>query len=164
MVRRLLKDPRGWIATGFGSGLAPKAPGTWGTLASLPFWALLSKLPWWVYGGTVIALFAIGVWAAQWVISELKTEDPGVIVIDEWVGMGVALAPLVYPQSLTLLASVFISFLLFRGFDIAKVWPVSWADKNLNGGFGAMLDDLLAGLWAALASVLLLWSFSLGKS
>jgi phosphatidylglycerophosphatase A len=161
MARRLLKDLRGWIATGFGSGLAPKAPGTWGTLASLPLWALMSKLPWWIYGITLLALFAIGVWAAQWVIAELKAEDPGLIVIDEWVGMGVALAPFVYPQSMTLISSLFLSFLLFRGFDIAKVWPVSWADKNLSGGFGAMLDDLLAGIWAAVAGVLLLWSFSL---
>ena len=87
--------------------------------------------------------FGIGVWASHWAIRETKIEDPSLVVWDEYVGMWIALLmlPAGWPWVLA-------AFVLFRIFDIAKPWPVSWADQKLHGGFGAMLDDAIAGLYA----------------
>lgn len=150
--RVLLRDPAGWIATGFGSGLAPRAPGTVGTLAALLPWLALRELPLWGYLVAVLAAFALGVWAAQQVIERLRIEDPGLVVWDEFVGLWIAL--IAVPDGW---AWVVIGFVLFRLFDIAKPWPVSWADTRLKGGFGAMFDDALAGLYALAALQALAW-------
>jgi len=150
--RLLLRDPAGWIATGFGSGLAPRAPGTVGTLAALLPWLALRELPLWGYLAVVLAAFALGVWAAQRVIERLRIEDPGLVVWDEFVGLWIAL--IAVPDGW---AWVVIGFGLFRLFDIAKPWPVSWADARLKGGFGAMFDDALAGLYALAALQALAW-------
>ena len=137
--------PAHLLATWFGCGLLPKAPGTWGSLAALPFAA---ALVWW--GGpwlllaASIALFAIGIWASERYARAMAAEDPSAVVIDEVVGQWLALVPA---------AGVFWlylpGFLAFRLFDIVKPWPVSWADRELGGGLGIMLDDVLAGLYAA---------------
>lgn len=150
--RVLLRDPAGWIATGFGSGLAPRAPGTVGTLAAVLPWLVLRELPLWGYLAVVLAAFALGVWAAQRVIERLRIEDPGLVVWDEFVGLWIAL--IAVPDGW---AWVVIGFGLFRLFDIAKPWPVSWADARLKGGFGAMFDDALAGLYALAALQALAW-------
>ena len=150
--RVLLRDPAGWIATGFGSGLAPRAPGTVGTLAALLPWLALRELPLWGYLAAVLAAFVLGVWAAQRVIERLRIEDPGLVVWDEFVGLWIAL--IAVPGGW---AWVVIGFGLFRLFDIAKPWPVSWADARLKGGFGAMFDDALAGLYALAALQALAW-------
>jgi phosphatidylglycerophosphatase A len=150
--RVLLRDPAGWIATGFGSGLAPRAPGTVGTLAALLPWLALRELPLWGYLAAVLAAFALGVWAAQRVIERLRIEDPGLVVWDEFVGLWITL--IAVPDGW---AWVVIGFGLFRLFDIAKPWPVSWADARLKGGFGAMFDDALAGLYALAALQALAW-------
>lgn len=150
--RMLLRDPAGWIATGFGSGLAPRAPGTVGTLAALLPWLALRELPLWGYLAAVLAAFALGVWAAQRVIERLRIEDPGLVVWDEFVGLWITL--IAVPDGW---AWVVIGFALFRLFDIAKPWPVSWADARLKGGFGAMFDDALAGLYALAALQALAW-------
>lgn len=142
--RRLMKHPLGWIAAGFGAGFSPKAPGTVGSLAALlPWWFLLRDLPWPAYLAVLVATFALGCWAAHWVIRRTGIEDPSVVVWDEYVGMWIALfaAPAGWEWLLA-------AFVLFRIFDIAKPWPVSWADRKLHGGFGAMLDDAFAGLYA----------------
>jgi phosphatidylglycerophosphatase A len=96
--------------------------------------------------GQVLVLllaFAVGVWAANWVIAQTGIEDPSVVVWDEFVGQWIALLllPAGWPWALA-------AFALFRLFDIWKPWPVRWADRQLHGGFGAMLDDVLAGLYA----------------
>ena len=98
----------------------------------------------------VVAGFALGWWAAHWVIRDTKIEDPGLVVWDEYVGVWITLlaAPAGWPWMLA-------GLVLFRIFDIAKPWPVSWADRKLHGGFGAMLDDALAGLYALAALQLL---------
>ncbi len=143
-ARVLLSHPAGWLATGFGSGLAPAAAGTVGSaVALLPWWLWLRELPWPVYLGVLVAAFAVGTWAAGWVIGTLKIEDPGVVVWDEFVGQWLALwfAP---PG----LAWMVIGFALFRVFDVWKPWPVRWADRRVHGGFGTMLDDVLAGAMA----------------
>ncbi len=133
------------IWTWFGAGLLPKAPGTWGSLAALPFaWVICS------YGGyqlllpATVGLFAAGVWISGIAAAESGAEDPGEVVIDEVAGQWLTLV--VVPPDLLLYAA---GFVLFRVFDIWKPWPVSWADRNLKGGLGIMVDDILAGVYAA---------------
>jgi phosphatidylglycerophosphatase A len=146
-ARRLLRHPAGWLATGFGSGLAPRAPGTVGSLvALLPWWLWLRALPPWHYALVLGCAFALGVWAADRVIEQLGSPDPGVVVWDEFVGLWLALL-LAPPGWAWMLAG----FALFRLFDIWKPWPVRWADRAVHGGFGTMLDDLLAGAYAWMA-------------
>lgn len=135
-----------WLATGFGSGLAPKAPGTFGSLAALLPWLLMRDLPAWAYLAAIVATFAIGCWACSVLIRDLGREDPGMAVIDEWVGMWITL--FAAPPEWWWAA---IGFGLFRLFDIWKPWPVRWADRRLHGGFGAMADDAMAGLLGLLA-------------
>jgi len=156
---QLMRDPRGWIATGLGSGLAPVAPGTFGTFAALPLcWALGHYLPPWGYLLATVALFCVGWWAAAWVVRTYKIQDPGVIVIDEWAGMAITWLPVAYwPNALNFWLILAVAFLSFRATDIVKPWPASWADTQLHGGFGAMLDDAFAGVWSAAIMLLLLW-------
>ncbi|MBO9665085.1 phosphatidylglycerophosphatase A [Dokdonella sp.] len=146
--RAILADPAGWIASGFGSGLSPYAPGTAGSLAALIPWFALRELPLPAYALAIVAAFALGVWASNRVVARLHIEDPGVIVWDEFVGQWIALAPLlVWPSNWPW---VVVAFALFRLFDVTKPWPVSWADRAVKGGVGVMLDDALAGVYAAL--------------
>ena len=148
----LLGHPAGWIACGFGSGLSPWAPGTAGSLAALLPWFAMRGLAWPAYTLVVVLAFAIGVWASRVAIARLRIADPGCIVWDEFVGQWIALAPLLFfaHDGRWVLAG----FALFRLFDVWKPWPVSWADRNIKGGFGVMLDDALAGVLAAFALVL----------
>lgn len=146
-----LKDPATLLATWFGSGLVPFASGTWGTLAALPFAWLF-----WSLGGRPLLAVAtavvsvVGVRAADAVSRRTGVKDAGFIVIDEVAGMW-----------LTLLAAPFsplawaAAFVFFRIADILKPFPAGWADRNLEGGLGVMLDDLFAALWSALAIWLL---------
>ena len=149
----LLAHPWGWLGTGFGSGLSPRAPGTAGTLAALlPWWFLLRGLDPWAYALVLAATFAVGVVAANWLIARTRIQDPSVFVWDEFVGMWLALflAPPGWPWMLA-------GFALFRLFDIWKPWPVRWADRRVHGGLGAMLDDVLAGFYAAFIIQGLAW-------
>ena len=145
-ARTLLAHPAGWIATGFGTGLSPRAPGTAGSLAALlPWWFLLRGMPPGLYLACLLAAFAIGVWAADWAIHRSGINDPGFVVWDEFIGQWLALflLPVGWPWMVA-------AFVLFRLFDIWKPWPVRWADRALHGGVGAMLDDVLAGAYAFL--------------
>lgn len=135
-----------WIATWFGAGLLPKAPGTWGSLAALPF-AWLIHAHWgqgWLAAGAVL-LFAVGTWAAECYRRHDGTQDPQAVVVDEVVGQWLVLAALPGPE----LLSYAIGFALFRLFDVWKPWPVSWADRHVKGGLGIMLDDVLAAAYGA---------------
>ena len=143
-MRVVLTHPAGWIASGFGIGLSPRAPGTVGSLlALLPWYFGLQHLSLPVYAAVLVIAFAVGVWAADWVIAKTRIEDPSVVVWDEFIGQWIALmlAPAGWVWVLA-------GFALFRLFDIWKPWPVGWADRKLHGGFGTMLDDVLAGLYA----------------
>ena len=145
-ARTLLSHPAGWIATGFGSGLSPRAPGTVGSLAALiPRWLWLRELPAMQYAAVLVASTLVGVWASNWVIARTHISDPGFVVWDEFVGLWIALFLL--PASWPWTAA---GFALFRLFDIWKPWPVSWADQRVKGGFGVMLDDVVAGCYAAI--------------
>jgi phosphatidylglycerophosphatase A len=145
-ARIVLTHPAGWIASGFGAGLSPRAAGTVGSLAALlPWWFFLRTLSWPYYLGCLLFAMVIGVWAANWVIAKTQIEDPSVVVWDEFVGLWIAL--LLAPEGWPWMVG---GFALFRLFDIWKPWPVSWADQKLHGGFGAMLDDVFAGIYALL--------------
>ena len=141
-----LWSPAALIATWFHSGLIKPASGTWGSLAALPF-GVSTAYYFGLDGLLVIAAlgYGLGHWASTKWIAEAQDKDPSAIVIDEAVGIWLALttAPLT-PLGIAL------AFGLFRLFDILKPWPVGWADKSLSGATGIMLDDVLAGLWTAL--------------
>lgn len=156
-ARVLLSHPAGWIASGFGVGLAPRAAGTFGSLfALIPWWLWLRHLPMPWYFGVVLLAFVLGVWASHWVIEKTKIEDPSVVVWDEFVGQWIALA--LAPAGWRWACA---GFVLFRLFDIAKPWPVGWADRKLHGGFGAMFDDALAGAYAWLVLQTAAYGFGL---
>jgi phosphatidylglycerophosphatase A len=152
--RALLRHPAGWIATGFGSGLSPIAPGTVGSLAALLPWLALRELPLPYYAASLAIAFALGVWVCGWVVDQLRIADPGVAVWDEFLGLWIALAPLLWqPRGWLWIIG---GLMLFRLFDIWKPWPVSWADRSFGGGLGVMLDDALAGAYAAIVLAMLL--------
>lgn len=133
------------IATWFGAGKSPKAPGTCGSLAALPFaWAMTAYGNVYVLPVAAFALYFIGVLAADEVMDEMKVHDPGMIVVDEVVGQWIAVSGA--PLSLPAYAA---GFALFRLFDITKPLLVGWADKKVKGGTGVMLDDVFAGVFAA---------------
>jgi len=147
--RALLTHPAGWVACGFGSGLSPVAPGTVGSVAALLPWIALRQLPLPYYLVAVVLAFVLGIWACNWAVGSLRIADPGAVVWDEFVGQWIALAPLLWTPSGDWLW-IFIAFILFRIFDIAKPWPVSWADRKVGSGIGVMLDDVIAGIYAAI--------------
>ena len=141
---QVFRSPVLLLAFGFGAGLAPRAPGTAGTLAAIPLYLALSQLSQGVYLALVIAISIAGVWVCQRAADRLGVHDHPGIVWDEFAGFLVTMIPA--PVSwLWVLAG----FGLFRLFDIWKPWPISWADRHCKGGLGIMLDDLLAGLFAA---------------
>lgn len=132
------------LATWFGTGLLPWAPGTWGSLAALPFaWLILSYLgPAWLFIAASL-VFLAGWWASSAMVRERDAKDPGHIVIDEVAGQLLVLVAA--PLELRFFA---LGFALFRLADIVKPWPASWADRRLKGGLGVMADDVLAAVYA----------------
>lgn len=141
-----LANPVTLIATWFGSGLIAKAPGTWGSLAALPFAFLIVSLggPFALAAAAALA-FAIGIPAAARYAHALDRPDPSEVVIDEVAAQWLVLA--VLPVTPLAWAA---GFLFFRFFDIVKPWPVSLADRKLKGGLGIMADDMLAAAYAIL--------------
>jgi len=152
--RAFLADPASWIASGFGAGLSPYAPGTVGSAVALIPWLALRELVLPFYLASVVLAFALGVWASNRVIAKLRIDDPGVIVWDEFVGQWIACIPLLFVA--LDVRWVALAFVLFRAFDIGKPWPVSWADRRIEGGVGVMADDVLAGVYAAALLALVL--------
>lgn len=141
------KAPSVWLATWFGCGLMKKAPGTWGTLGGLPFGiAVLYFGSWQILLAASVFVFLMGLWAAREFEKMTGEHDAGAVVIDEVAGVWIALLPV---AGLSFI-QIGLAFLLFRFFDILKPWPVSWADKKLPGAMGVMLDDVFAGIYAAL--------------
>ncbi len=142
--RQLLRSPTLLLAFGFGSGLSPRAPGTVGTLAAIPLWWLMAQLPLSGYLLIVLVSAVAGIYICGSAAKTLGVHDHGGIVWDEFVGLWIALVAL--PVSWV---SLLLGFGLFRLFDILKPWPISWLDKKVSGGFGIMVDDVIAGLAAA---------------
>ncbi len=145
------------LATWFGSGLLRKAPGTFGSLAALPFAALIL----WAGGNLALLVAACAVFGLGLVVSGRYARagddpDPGAVVIDEVAGQWLTLAPLCLSVE-----SFALGFVLFRFFDIAKLWPVSLAERRLSGALGIMADDVIAGVFAAAVAYVLLAAFGL---
>jgi phosphatidylglycerophosphatase A len=149
-ARTVLRNPVHLLAFGFGSGLAPKAPGTFGTLAAVPFYLLLAQLPLPLYLLVLVLAFGIGIWICDKTARDLGVHDHGGIVWDEFVGFWLTMlvAPPGWPW-------VVAGFVLFRLFDIVKPFPINWLDRHVKGGLGIMLDDALAGSFAWLCLQLL---------
>jgi phosphatidylglycerophosphatase A len=138
----LLKYPPIFLATGFGSGLSPVAPGTVGTLVSLLLFIFVKDTGWPLLAICVVGFF-IGIWLCGRSSEKLGVHDHGGIVWDEFVGMWITM--LWVPLSFS---TLILAFLLFRLFDILKPWPIGYLDKRVHGGFGIMIDDVIAGIFA----------------
>jgi phosphatidylglycerophosphatase A len=131
------------IATGFYSGYLPKAPGTWGSLVGLFIFFLLHTLSLPIYLAVVAGLFLIGTFTAGEAEKIMDHKDPGLVVIDEIVGMLITMIAVpATPLNMAL------GFILFRIFDIAKPFPVGLIDQRFHGGLGIMLDDVMAGIYS----------------
>lgn len=139
------------IATGFYSGYLPKAPGTWGSLVGVLLVFLLHALSLQIYLSVVAGLFIVGSFVAGEAEKILDDRDPGVVVIDEIVGMLITMIAVpVTPLTMAL------GFILFRVFDIAKPFPVNFFDQHFHGGLGIMLDDVVAGIYSLIIMQLIL--------
>jgi phosphatidylglycerophosphatase A len=138
-----LSKPIHFLALGFGSGLAPKAPGTFGTLAAVPIYLLMATLTTNIYALLVLVMTITGIYICGKAAADAGVHDHGAIVWDEIVGFLITM--FMIPLSWQ---SVVVGFILFRIFDIFKPWPISFVDKKMGGGFGIMFDDVLAGLFA----------------
>ena len=146
-----LKDPVVFIALGFGSGLSPIAPGTAGTIIAIPLYLLLSQFDFWIYLAVTMFVTFAGIWLSAYTANKLKVHDHPSIVIDEIAGFFITMA--LVPNELIWIV---IGFALFRFFDAVKPWPISWIDKNVKGGLGIMIDDVVAGVVSLLCMVLLM--------
>jgi len=152
LTRKVLTDPVHFLAFGFGTGLAPVAPGTVGSLPGVLLAWLTLDLGLAVQLGVAVAVFVFGIWVCGESSRRLGVHDHGGIVWDEIAGMYVTL--LVAPATPS---AWILGFLLFRAFDIVKPWPIRDLDHRLGGGLGIMLDDLVAALYAAILLALYGW-------
>ena len=145
-------NPIHLLALGFGSGAAPKAPGTWGTLAAVLIYWPLSQLSPEHYLLMLLVTSVMGIYICGQTARDLGVHDHDSIVWDEFVGFWITMfaAPVGWVW-------VVVGFVLFRFFDIIKPWPISWIDKKITGGFGIMLDDVIAGVMAALVLQGIAW-------
>ncbi len=143
LSRLSLKNPIHFLALGFGSGLAAKAPGTFGTLAAVPLYLLLAQLPFsWYLAVTLVCVLA-GIYICDKAAKDMGVHDHGAIVWDEVAGLLITM--IAAPAGVLWLV---VGFVLFRLFDIIKPWPIRWLDAKVEGGFGIMIDDVLAGIFA----------------
>lgn len=141
--RQILTDPVLFLAFGYGSGLAKKAPGTFGTGAGIPLYLLLAQTSLLVYSVVTLVALLLGIWICDVAAKKIGEHDFGGIVWDEIVGLLITLwaVPLSWQN-------IGLGFVLFRFFDIVKPWPIKWIDRHVQGGLGIMLDDVLAGILA----------------
>lgn len=149
-ARALGRDPLLWLAFGLGTGLAPRAPGTAGTLLGVLLQCGLVLLPVAWHYSVVLILVLVGIGLCGYAVRRLGVHDHPGIVWDEIAGF--VLAMCFAPAGWQFLLA---GFVLFRLFDIVKPWPIRWIDRHVHGGVGIMLDDLLAGVLAGI----LLWLF-----
>lgn len=151
----LIANPANFLALGAGTGMAPVAPGTFGTLGAI---VVLLVMPTnaMIYAAIVALMFVVGVWLCDTCAKNLAVHDHPAIVWDEWVGYLVTM--FMVPRSFWLIA---LGFVLFRLFDILKPWPIGMLDKQVDGGMGIMLDDVVAGVFAAISIQLILFVLGL---
>jgi len=145
-----MKDPILVLALGFGAGLSRFAPGTFGTLVAIPLYWFMQPLPILYYSLITVLLFVVGIFLCGAAAQKLGVHDHPGIVWDEIVGylvtMFLAPAGIVWAM---------VGFALFRLFDIWKPAPIAWLDAKVSGGLGIMVDDILAGIYAAVVLQLL---------
>lgn len=138
-----VRSPVHFLAVGCGAGLIPWAPGTWGTLVAVPLYLVLAGLPLPLYLAVLAALFLLGVYLCERTSRDAGVHDHPGIVWDEVVG---------YLLTMTAVPAdwywVLAGFVLFRAFDIIKPWPIRFLDRYVEGGFGIMIDDVVAALFA----------------
>lgn len=139
------RNPVHFLAFGCGSGALPKAPGTAGTAVAMLIYLLLPPVAPWLYGSLLLLSFGAGIWICGKTAQDLGVHDHGGIVWDEFVGYWITM--FMAPTGWLWMAG---GFVLFRLLDIFKPWPIKWADRQVKGGLGIMLDDALAGIMAAL--------------
>lgn len=145
-----------FCGVGFGSGLAPRAPGTFGSAFALLF------IPAWLALGffnsvlIIVLMSLLGIYLCGRTAELMGVHDDGRIVWDEFAGQSISFLPLVYLGQMNWLW-VLIGFALFRLFDVWKPWPIRVVDRRVHGGFGIMLDDIIAGIWAALCILIYLY-------
>lgn len=143
------RQPYVWLATWFGFGFFRPAPGTWGSLGSIPLGIMLFLLLGTKgFAASIFIVIALGFWSAKHFDAATGGHDNKMIVIDEAAGQWISMLPVLHYLNVSALF-VMLAFILFRFFDILKPWPISWCDKNLKGAAGVMIDDILAGLAAA---------------
>ncbi|KKD62342.1 phosphatidylglycerophosphatase [Grimontia sp. AD028] len=145
-----LSNPVHLLATGFGSGLSPIVPGTMGTLAAVPFYYLLVSLSPIALAIAIVLGSLVGIYLCERTSNDMGVHDHGSIVWDEFVGFWITM----FLVPVTDWQVVLAGFIIFRFFDMVKPWPISWLDKQVHGGFGIMLDDVVAGLM----SMVTLWA------
>jgi phosphatidylglycerophosphatase A len=147
-------NPLHFIAFGFGTGTIPFAPGTFGTLIAVPFYLLMQPLSLLWYSILMLGIIAGSVWICSKVTKEIGVEDHQGMCLDEIVGFIVTMfhAPSGWGW-------ILLGFVLFRLFDIWKPWPIRWVDAKLEGGFGIIFDDVLAGVYSCLIIQLIAWIF-----
>lgn len=138
-----LRKPSHFLALGFGSGLAPFMPGTFGTIVALPLVFALSFFPVWFYLAVTALTILAGIWICDVTAKDLGVHDHSAIVWDEIAGMLITMALIPFTW-----LNLLVGFVLFRLFDIIKPWPISLLDKKVHGGLGIMLDDVVAGLFS----------------
>jgi len=143
--RLRMRNPWHLLATGFGSGLSPFMPGTVGSVAAIPFWWLMTFLPLQLYSLVVLVGISVGVYLCHRTARDMGVHDHGSIVWDEFIGMWITLMAIPVLNGWWVLAG----FVIFRIFDIWKPWPIRWFDKNVHGGMGIMVDDIIAGVVSA---------------
>ncbi len=149
---RVFSSPVQFLAFGFGSGLMPKGPGTAGTLMAVPLFLLMADWGLPLYTTVVFVTAILGVWICGVASRQLGVHDHGGIVWDEFVGYWITMWAV--PVSwLWIIAG----FVVFRVFDILKPWPISVLDKKVGGGFGIMIDDVVAGIMACITLHLAMW-------
>jgi phosphatidylglycerophosphatase A len=151
-LKLLLSHPAHFCALGFGSGLAKKAPGTFGTLIGMPLFLLIAELGFYNQLAIISALFLVGIYFCDKTGKALGVSDHGGIVWDEIVAIMLVLTVTPYQWQWW-----FAAFLLFRLFDIWKPAPIRQCDARVKGGFGVMLDDLLAAIYTIISLKILLW-------
>ena len=141
-----LTNPIHLLAVGLGSGMSPIMPGTMGSAMAIPLWLLFDGLQPYLYWVLIVVAFIFGCFLCQKTSDDTQTHDSGHIVWDEFVGMWITL--FFIPQISVLWIAI--AFVAFRVFDMAKPWPIRWFDKRVPGGFGIMVDDVIAAIFSSL--------------
>lgn len=152
-AKKVWKNPAYFIAFGFGSGLSLLAPGTAGTVAAIPLYYIISGCAPLTYLGIVLLALIVGIWITDYVSKDMHIHDFNGIVWDEIVGFFITM--FLIPCSLN---TILLGFIFFRIFDVWKPWPIRVIDKSVQGGFGIMLDDVLAAIAANVSLQALIYS------